>query len=163
QEVEAFKKKQQALLAEQRRIHEEVAGLIGQNQNLKLLADHYKDSFALNLHQRIWEQKGFRSFVGFLGSQGSRLNSAWSKLYLHHEEVERELDFTNSKLAELSSASDKKTITAWVDVIADADSAGEIEIQYLVPNAGWSPVYDLFVLPGKSEARVEQGALVWQS
>jgi uncharacterized protein (TIGR02231 family) len=54
-------------------------------------------------------------------------------------------------------------VTAWVDVIADAASSGEVEIQYLVPGAGWSPVYDLLVSSSKKEARLEQGALVWQT
>ncbi len=162
-ELEDLRKRSRELESERAKIHEQVTLLIGQNQNLRLLADHYRDSFSVNLHQRVWEQKGFRSFVSFLVSQGSKLNSSWNKLYLRHEELTKELEFAHAKISEMSSASDRKTVTAWVDVIVDADVSAEVEIQYLVPGSGWSPAYDLFVLPGRKEARLEQGALVWQA
>jgi uncharacterized protein (TIGR02231 family) len=46
--------------------------------------------------------------------------------------------------------------------MADAPVSGNVDIQYLVPNTGWSPTYDLRVSSSAGEATLEMGAIVWQ-
>lgn len=136
--------------------------LVQSNSNLDQLAQHYRDSFSLNLHQNSWNRGGFEAFVKFLTTQSEDLNGRWAKLYGEYRSVSREIELAGTKIAELSSVSDRHTITVSVDVLAESAVPSEVEIQYLVSQAGWSSAYDLRIDPKIGRAGVEQHAFVWQ-
>ena len=136
--------------------------LIQSNQNLDLLAQHYRDSFSLNLHQNTWSKGGFESFVKFLSTQADDLNGRWAKLYGEYRKVTADSEFAEAKIRALSSVSDRHTFTVSVDVLADTAVSTDVELQYLVTQSGWSSVYDLRIDPKAGKAAVEQHAFVWQ-
>ncbi len=136
--------------------------LIQSNSNLDLLTQHYRDSFSLNLHQNTWNKGGFEAFVKFLTTQSDDLNGRWSKLYGEYRKVSDAIELADAKIRGLSSASDRHTIAVSVDVIADSAVSTDVEIQYLVTQAGWSSTYDLRISPKADHALVEQHAFVWQ-
>jgi uncharacterized protein (TIGR02231 family) len=143
-------------------IFNQVNLLVQSNQNLELLAQHYRDSFSLNLHQNSWTKAGFESFVKFLSSQSEVLNGNWAKLYESYHRVTKELEFAEAKTRELTSVSDRHTVAVSVDLLADAAATVEVELQYLVPECGWSPAYDVRVHASDAKASIEQHAFIWQ-
>ncbi len=136
--------------------------LIQSDRNLDLLAQHYRDSFSLNLHENKFTKGGFESFVKFLSTESDGLNGRWAKLYGEYRAVAAEIELADAKIAELSSVSDRHTLTVSVDLLAEEPGTADVEVQYLVSGAGWSPAYDVRIDPRANRGVVEQHAFVWQ-
>lgn len=161
-EGETLRNKKRDLVAERERLLAQAEGLRQEKGNLNHLTNHYEKSFAYNLHQNSWSRPQFRELMSFLGKQANESNGRWQKLFLRYNEIDKEIRFVENKLSEIASDSETQSSTVIVDLVAEAPTTTELSLQYLVPEAGWAPVYDLRILPGKGNAVLYQNALVWQ-
>ncbi len=159
-----LRKKKEKLENDRNEILAQIDTLIRQDQNMQELMKHYQESFAFNLHKKGWKKGELKAFVAFLDSHSFRMNSTWKGLYLKHQSLQKDLEFTGAKITERApaSAAEKQTQTVWVDLTTDAAGPLNVQIQYLVPNAGWSSAYDLSIHSASGDADLIQKAFVWQ-
>lgn len=161
-ETQELRKRREKLENARSEVLAKVSSLVKQDRSLGDLASHYRDSFTFNLHKKGWKKGELRSFLHFLQGHSEKMNQTWHGLFTQHEVLQKEIEFVDSKLRERTVASDRRTRTVWVDLTADSPANITVEIQYLVPNAGWAPAYDLWVESAKGEAVLDQKAFVWQ-
>ena len=93
--------------------------------------------------------------------QRARVGASLRELGLEREELGRQLDAARARRAELGGG----RTTQGADVLVALTEAGtpEIELTYLVRNAGWQPVYAVRAMPAASTASVDYEALIMQA
>jgi uncharacterized protein (TIGR02231 family) len=131
---EILNKEEQMLLSNQK--------IGGTNQNLsvnelKAMADFYRSRLTDIISQR------FR-----YDARIKKLNEQLIKL--------------QSQLKELNELFMRNTSEIIVSVSAEAETAAELEVNYIVGNAGWIPVYDLRAIDSKSPVQLSYKANVFQ-
>ncbi len=162
-QLESYREEAVLLAQKQSRILEKSESLSHEAQNLGLLSEHYSDSFSLNLHQNTWTKSGFKSFMDLWGQRSLFANSTWSKLFAEFEENFKKIEMVKNKIEELSTPSDKLTLSVYIEVVASEKVDANVDLNYLVGNTGWLPTYDLRVDSKNGKAILEQHAYVWQN
>jgi hypothetical protein len=160
-ELLKLKAKKSSLNLSIRKISSEIEDLVKEHSDLKILMNHYNESFTLNLHTKKWSKEKFGNFIKFMSNRSKKMHSKWKKSFLKYINYYDELNFVNNKIYELNSVSDLENSKIFVDVTIpqNIDNAW-LEIQYLVTNVGWSPIYDIRIK--NKSAIIEQHALIWQ-
>lgn len=162
-ELNQHQDKKRTLEKEIRNINLKVSNLIKEHKDLRIITDHYNDSFTLNLHSKKWSKDRFVSFLGFLEKRSQKMFNKWKSSFLSFIKLYDDLQFTNQKIYQLSSVSDTHKLDVFVDVTIPTDvESAWVEVHYLVHNTGWNPVYDIRVNSKKKSATIEQHAMVWQ-
>jgi uncharacterized protein (TIGR02231 family) len=132
---EILSKEEQMLISNQK--------IGGTNQNLtaaelKAMADFYRSRLTDIITQRFKHDNTM-----------TRLNERLAKIQL--------------QLKELNDLYARHTSEILVSISAEAETAAEFEITYVVSNAGWVPVYDLRATDTKSPVQLNYKANVFQS
>jgi uncharacterized protein (TIGR02231 family) len=93
--------------------------------------------------------------------QRARVGASLRELGLEREELGRQLDAARARRAELGGG----RTTQGADVLVALTEAGtpEVELTYLVRNAGWQPVYAVRAMPAAGTASVDYEALITQA
>jgi uncharacterized protein (TIGR02231 family) len=93
--------------------------------------------------------------------QRSRVATRLRELALEREELGRQLDAARARRAELGGG----RTTQGADVLVALTEAGtpQVELTYLVRNAGWQPVYAVRAMPAAGTASVDYEALITQA
>ena len=93
--------------------------------------------------------------------QRARVGTSLRELGLEREELGRQLDAARARRAELGGG----RTTQGADVLVALTEAGtpEVELTYLVRNAGWQPVYAVRAMPAAGTASVDYEALIMQA
>ena len=93
--------------------------------------------------------------------QRARVGASLRELGLEREELGRQLDAARARRAELGGG----RTTQGADVLVALTEAGtpEVELTYLVRNAGWQPVYAVRAMPASGTASVDYEALIMQA
>ena len=93
--------------------------------------------------------------------QRVRVGTKLRELGLEREELGRQLDAARARRAELGGG----RTTQGADVLVALTEAGtpEVELTYLVRNAGWQPVYAVRAMPAAGTASVDYEALIMQA
>lgn len=93
--------------------------------------------------------------------QRARVGASLRELGLEREELGRQLDAARARRAELGGG----RTTQGADVLVALTETGtpEIELTYLVRNAGWQPVYAVRAMPAAGSASVDYEALIMQA
>ena len=131
------------------------------HRDLRDIQKYYRESFALNINAKRWSAKKFAGFVKFLKSRNHTLYNQWSKLFARFIKVDQQLGLVRARLQELGGNRQKAHINVEVDIKVLTAGRYQVGLQYLVPGASWTPVYDIRIQGRK--AVVEQYALVDQN
>jgi len=93
--------------------------------------------------------------------QRARVGASLRELGLEREELGRQLDAARARRAELGGG----RTTQGADVLVALTESGtpEVELSYLVRNAGWQPVYAVRAMPAAGTASVDYEALITQA
>ena len=162
-ELISLKEKKATLNKEIRKITLIVENLLKEHKDLRTLSVHYNESFTLNLHAKKWTKETFSSFLKFMSSRSKKMHSKWKQSFESYIKIFDELIFVKNKIREMHSVSNLEKLDVLVDVtLPAAVEKSWIEIQYLVTNVGWSPVYDVRINNLTKKASLEQFATVWQ-
>lgn len=79
------------------------------------------------------------------------------------KKTEKEIDKVKKQLEEQNNLSNKPTNEIVVTISATKDGQFQINLSYLLLNAGWSPNYNIFVKNINSNAKLNYLANVWQN
>jgi uncharacterized protein (TIGR02231 family) len=157
-------KKRERLENQINAISKSVVNLLKEQYSLNDISRHFKESFPINLHTRNWSKASFNQFVVFLSKRSRMMHGKWKRHYLNYQKAYSNLEFTNNKISELTSISDKHTYTIFIDLIAKRFTNTTLGLQYLVTHVGWNPTYDIRIRSGGRSKRaiLEFHANIWQ-
>jgi uncharacterized protein (TIGR02231 family) len=136
--------------------------IVNEYNNLNEAQKLYKESFAINLQNKKWSRKNFMAFVDYAKTKKFNFVNDWKKQYRELIEVYDELEYLNAKINELNSVNKISTFSVYIDLESSKTGSYDLSLQYLVPNAGWEPSYDIRVNSKNNTAKLSQYALVWQ-
>ncbi len=78
------------------------------------------------------------------------------------EELRADIVEKQQELAAVQLPARERSV-ATIEIVADGDVSGELDLSYRVHHAGWEPVYDLRLLQGEEAVLdVERHARIWQ-
>jgi uncharacterized protein (TIGR02231 family) len=63
----------------------------------------------------------------------------------------------------LSSGNQKTQLKVWIDAEVAKSGNASLNLQYMVSNAGWEPIYDIRINSKNKTAKILQNAFVWQN
>jgi len=156
-------KEKESLDKQVKELIDRIDGVINEDKDLRELLQHYDDSFTVNLHSDKWDKKTFLGFVELLKERTKGMHGKWKNAYLKLLELYQKMEFVRAQIQELSTVSDNQVVNVYVDVVVKSAKKYKIEIQYLVSNCSWSPVYDLRIKGAEGKAEFEQYAYVTQN
>jgi uncharacterized protein (TIGR02231 family) len=139
----AFEHSQHAILSKEETLLQSNQKIGGGNQNLsvnelKAMADFYR----MRLTEILTSQMKIDDRIGQLNSRSARLQQ---------------------QIAERNASYQTNTSEIVISISAAAATTIDLDIQYLVANAGWMPVYDLRAINTKSPVQLNYKANVFQA
>lgn len=139
-----------------------VSSLLKEQAELQNLSNYYQESFSLNIQNGKWSPKNLRSFIKFLNSRNKKMTGSWQNAFKKYLKLTNRLEFVSNKKVELSSNNNKVFLKVWIDTEIIKTHKVALRLQYMVPNAGWGPLYDIRVNSKIARAKIFQSAKVWQ-
>ena len=136
--------------------------IVNEYNNLNEAQRLYKESFAINLQNKNWSRKNFMAFVDYSKTKKFGFVKEWKEQYEKLIKIYDELDYLNAKISELNSVNKISTLSVYIDLESTKTKSYDLSLQYLIPDAGWEPSYDIRVDSKKNTAKLSQYALVWQ-
>ncbi len=92
------------------------------------------------------------SLLDHLRQRAGEVDQALLQQSIERRELERRLEALRKQLDLLRSGRRRERFTATIEVEMAEDGELEVELTYVVPNAGWVPLYDLRLLEGEKPA-----------
>jgi uncharacterized protein (TIGR02231 family) len=96
----------------------------------------------------------------------ARLNDIVSSSLRQDDKVKKlneKINRISNQINNQNELYNQNTSEILVSVLADNATAAELQVDYVVPNAGWYPVYDLRAIDTKSPVQLNYKATVFQS
>ena len=88
-----------------------------------------------------------------LAKKTNKMHGVWTKAFQKYLNLSEKLEYVNNKIFELDSVTERESLDILVDVnVINKDKIG-LDVQYLVYQCGWSPVYDLRIKNKKVNVR----------
>lgn len=145
-----------------REILNEVQGLVHQFGVFRSMTDHYRDSFIRKFNMKSWRPTEFKDFLGFLDRNFSDNRGVWKRIYDRYQVLSEKQEYLEAKVGELESVSQKQTRKVIVRLEAKEAKTLNVELSYLVTQAGWSSAYDVRIDSQVKQAQFTHFAEVWQ-
>ncbi|MEK6625729.1 MAG: mucoidy inhibitor MuiA family protein, partial [Bdellovibrionota bacterium] len=162
-------KKLKALLTERDALQREIAllfeqvnSILKENDYLNEISTHYRESFAINLHKKIWTKKEFEGLIHLLHTRAGKLLGKWKSLFESYQLTQDKIEFNNAKILELDSSSNSQVTSIWVNLEIVESVDCDLDVQYLVIGPGWNPAYDVRIDSKNRVAIIEINALLSQ-
>ena len=114
-----------------------------------------------NLREGQPDPVAWGNTLRFVADELAKLNDSDRKLHAELRGIEKEIQELESKIAKVrasATTTTKRSLT--VKVLA---AAGRLELDYLVPHAGWEPLYDLRADERVRNVELVYRAKVWQN
>ena len=135
------------------------AELARQNrQVLDKLAGH-TDMYAAALAAGEMSVEAQLALLAGLGTRAGELDESLQALAVERRSLERELQKLTKELEQLRSSRPRERYQANVEVEVLAPGDLTVEISYVMIGAHWQPFYDLRLVEGNSQPRLEMGYL----
>jgi uncharacterized protein (TIGR02231 family) len=128
------------------------------NKEEQMLLSNQKIGGA-NQNLTVAELKGMADFYR------ARLSDIITQRFKHDNKIKKlneQLVKIQAQLNELNELYSRHTSEIRVNISADSETAAEFEVNYVVTNAGWVPIYDLRALDTKSPVQLNYKANVFQ-
>ncbi|MFW6161150.1 MAG: mucoidy inhibitor MuiA family protein [Planctomycetota bacterium] len=160
-EVQQLKTDQEAVEAELRKLQSDRALLTRQDAYLTKLHDFVAPTAKVEMTRGVLNADELQKLTTFMFDQKRALQERLFELSETERKAKERLDLLQRRLAELTRGSSKTVREALVFLEKPA-GATTLRLHYLVSNADWSPVYNLYAANGQDTVRVEYSALVQQ-
>jgi hypothetical protein len=134
------------------------------------LAGHYWDQWKLtydaaggDLDRAVLEPEKFIAMIEFLEGKNTKAHQEAVALENQRKDLEKELGELDKVLQELREGHQTVHREAVVYLHKPSDKRAQLDLSYLVQDAGWSPQYNLWAQPADSKVRMEYLAVVHQA
>jgi len=152
---------------------ERVQAEIERNEMLQDVAKHvasYLDKLEqfvaptaqVELTQGVLDAETLKALTLFILEQRSSQADSTLELRSKGRKLKEQLDLLRRKRAELTRDSSRTVREAVLFVDAGEEGPAELQLSYLVGNAGWEPIYNLRASSQEQEVQLEYNAAIYQ-
>ncbi len=163
--VQALVEQIEALDEEMRVLNDNHAGIVAQAQYINGMRQATAQ-YAKGIAQGRSSVEDQAKLIAFLGEQDSELRAAQRQVEIDQKELKGKIDKLKRDLAQLQSQRPRQRYQALIEIEAMNDGDFELELNYVVNQASWQPLYDLRLSKGdgaKSSLAVSYLAQVTQN
>jgi len=127
------------------------------------LRSTYSEERAKNLAVRGVSSREWADLAGFAGREHAAAVAAARRVEVARRELGRRVEAARAELQKLEAKRGTARKTIAVELRAETGGSFEVEVSYLVPTAGWRPIWDARLLPEKKIVELALHASVAQS
>ncbi len=126
------------------------------------LRSTYSEERAKNLAVRGVSAREWGELTAFAGREQAAAAAAMRRAEVERRELARQIEAAKAELGRLQAKRGTARKTIAVELRAEKEGAFEVEVSYLVPAAGWRPIWDARRLPDRSLVELALYASVTQ-
>ncbi len=162
-EARAAQERLDRLLDQDRALEDEAKGALSRREFLDSLRSTYSEERAKNLAVRGVSAKEWAEMLAFVARERSAAAAEARKAERARRDLEPRIRAARADLEKLQAKRSTTTKTLALDLRAERGGTFEVEVSYLVPSAGWRPVWDARLDPREPSARLALHASVAQT
>ncbi len=129
---------------------------------VRSLRSTYAEERAKNLAVRGVSSKEWSDLAAFVSAESVAAASEQRKVEIARRELARRIAQARADLDKVQAKRGQTTKTVAVEVEADRGGALELAVSYVVPAAGWTPIWDARLIPDAGRMELSFLGSVWQ-
>ncbi len=163
QRLRGLQEKLKSLNDQLRKINDRIAVLNQQKEFLNKISVSSPEIIARDLKAQRPAVEDWQKLLGFLDANLTRLNEELFDLDQRKSDASTKISGLQSDWNKtgVSNVPREKQIVVGLEVQSDGDL--NFETSYLVPHAGWKPLYDIRVSSADNKVELSYHGVVWQS
>ncbi len=126
------------------------------------LRSTYSEERAKNLAVRPVAAKEWAQLASFVESELAGSASEVRAAEVERRSLKRRIDAARADLDKLAAKRGETTKAVAVEIASERPGAVEVAVSYLVPSAGWQPVWDARLAPESATVELALHGSVWQ-
>lgn len=162
EEARLAERRLEQLQDEDRILEDRLAAARARAKFVESLRSTYSEERAKNLAVRQVAAKELAQLAAFVGGELSAAASEARTAERSRRELKRKIDAARADLEKLAAKRGETTKSVSVELGAEKGGAAELRVSYLVPAAGWQPVWDARLAPERSAVELALHGSVWQ-
>jgi uncharacterized protein (TIGR02231 family) len=161
-EARAAEERLERLQDEDRGLEDRIRAAQARLEFVRSLRSTYSEERAKNLAVRGVSAKEWAELVAFVGSELADAGAEVRKAEVARRDVSRRIAQARADVEKVQAKRGKTTKTVAVEVEAERGGALELAVSYVVPAAGWLPIWDARLVPETSTIELSFLGSVWQ-
>jgi uncharacterized protein (TIGR02231 family) len=163
EEARAAQDRLDRLLDQDRALRDDLEAAKARREFVDSLRSTYSEERAKNLAVRGVSSREWADLAGFTGREQAAAAAAARQAEVARRELGRRIEAARAELQKLQAKRGTARKTIAVELRAEKGGSFEVEVSYLVPAAGWRPIWDARLLPEKNLVELALHASVTQS
>ncbi len=148
-EVRAAEDRLEKLRREDQELEDRVKGAAARRAFVESLRSTYSEERSKNLATRPISAREWSEMVAFVAREWEAAGAETRRAEASRRELARKINAAAADLAKLRAKRGETTKTVAVELQAERAGRLDLEVSYLVPQAGWRPVWDARLSPDK--------------
>ncbi len=161
-DARAAEERVERLQDEDRALEDRIRAAQARAKFVESLRSTYSEERAKNLAVRGVSAKEWADLAGFVASETAAATGDVRKAEVARRELARKIAQARSDLEKLQAKRGRTAKAISVEVEAEKAGAFELALSYVVPNAGWQPIWDARLAPERSTMELSFLGSVWQ-
>lgn len=129
---------------------------------VRSLRSTYAEERAKNLAVRGVSSKEWSDLAAFVSAESAAAAAEQRKVEIARRELARRIAQARADLDKVQAKRGQTTKTVAIEVDADKGGALELAVSYVVPAAGWTPIWDARLVPDAGRMELSFLGSVWQ-
>lgn len=161
-EARAAEEKLQQLQDDDRGLEDRAKAAQARLEFVRSLRSTYSEERAKNLAVRGVSVKEWNELATFVTAETAAAGGEIRKAEVARRQLGKKIAQARAELEKVQAKRGKTTKTVAVDIEAEKGGTLELAVSYVVPSAGWLPVWDARLLPETSRIELSFQGSVWQ-
>jgi uncharacterized protein (TIGR02231 family) len=153
----------ETLEGEQRRVQLQLETLNLQSEFIQGLRSKTETSFSRSLAQQRVSLDDTLKLIEFMGSKSTEYATAKEDLHDRQRQADKQIKALRAKLQQLKAPQSKESFDVRVSIEPSGAGEFELEVNYIVDRASWTPLYDLRVQSSRKMIQLSYLAQVTQT
>lgn len=151
-------------LEEQKRYGQDQLTILNLQRNfIKSLNTQYLERLTSLQNSEQISLNQIRELLGFVGEQYSKFSNAIAQQDKEQQQLDKQLQALHQQLQQLSMPRPQESLSIIVSLEPSAAGEFELEVSYLVSQASWVPLYDLYFDHKSENVNISYSAQVKQN
>lgn len=161
-DARAAEERLEALQDEDAALQDRARGAEARLEFVRSLRSTYSEERAKNLAVRGVQAKEWAELAAFVQAESAAAAAELRKVQAGRRELSRRVAQARADLDKLQAKRGQTTKTVAVELEAERAGALELAVSYVVPAAGWTPIWDARLVPEAGSMELSFLGSVWQ-
>jgi uncharacterized protein (TIGR02231 family) len=161
-DARALEERLEGLEDEDRALEDAIRAARARVELVQSLRSTYSEERAKNLAVRPVSAKEWSELAGWVAREAAEAGAEVRRAEAERRGLARRVAQARADLQKVNAKRGQTTKTVAVEVEADKGGALELTVSYVVPAAGWTPIWDARLLPEQSKMELSFLGSIWQ-